>query len=261
MADQPGKTAPTTLNNVSAPPAKTGIQLPPAANVIAWSVGSDGTFSAQTSGQQLALAAAQLSDGSVQLQSIFSRSGQAPYLMITSLVQPAKNSVSLTFTASPSQLTLAISNINQAVTLGTATISGSFGGQAVNWTGSFNMSTNPLVGTPLPGWPAKAFAAELASASVFGPLAWVLNVSWPTTVGLPVGTGAPLHMDLSGRTFGWGIVKAIVVGGLAAVAIAGVRRARRHHLHRRRRGSHYKHMERHIQPAPDTRRQANGSRI
>lgn len=218
MADQPGKTPPTTLNNVSAPPAKTGIQPPPAANVIAWSVGSDGTFSAQTSGQQLALTAAQLSDGSVQLQLIFSRSGQAPYLMITSLVQPAKDSVSLTLTASPSQLTLAISNINQAVTLGTATISGSFGGQAVNWTGSFDMSTNPLVGKQLPGWPANAFAAELAAASVFGPLAWVLNVSWPTTVGIPVGTGAPLHMDLGWA--GWTIVKSLVVGGIAALAAA-----------------------------------------
>jgi hypothetical protein len=78
MIGEPGETARTNLNNVAALPVTAGTQTSPA-NVIVWSVGSDGTFRAQTSGQQLAIAITQQSDGSVQLQPIFSRSGQAAY--------------------------------------------------------------------------------------------------------------------------------------------------------------------------------------
>ena len=157
----------------------------------------------------------QPSDWTMQVQLAFSHGLEAPYLQLTSVIQAAENRVALTFTTSLSAVTLAISNINDQITLGTATISGSVSGEAVNWTGSFDMSTSPLVGTPLAGWPASAFATELATASIFSPLAWVLSVSWPP-ISDKGATEAPLHMDLSWK--GWAIVKALVVGGIAAAA-------------------------------------------
>jgi hypothetical protein len=152
----------------------------PPTEVISWSVGSDGTLLAQCSGQQLSMKATQQSDGSVQRQLVFSRSGQAPYLTITSVVQDAQRNVSLTLAAGSSQLTLAITGIDRNVTSGSATVSGSFNGTAVNWSGSVNLSANPVRGTPIPGWPAGAFGSELATASVFAPLASVVNTSNPT---------------------------------------------------------------------------------
>jgi len=183
--------------------------------VIKWAVGSDGTVLAQTSGQQLAITATQQSDGSVQNQLVFSRAGEAPYLTITSLVQDVQRSLSLTIAAGASQLTLVIAGIDRDVTFGTATVSGSFGGNAVNWTGSVDLSTNPLVGDPIPGWPAKAFAAELATASPFAPLANVLTATEPAPTSA-AGAASATHRSDSV----WGSISSGL--GWAAAAVAGL---------------------------------------
>ena len=242
MADQPGKTAPTNLNNVSAPPAKTGIQLPPAANVIAWSVGSDGTFSAQTSGQQLALAAAQLSDGSVQLQLVFSRTGQSPYLTITSLVQPAKNSVSLTFSASPSLLTLAISGYQPGRHTWHRDDIGFFRrpGCELDWKLQYEhkpAGRNATTGMAPEGIRGRVGVRVRIWTACLGAKRLVADDCW-----LAGRDGGAPSYGFSWA--GWTIVKAVVVGGIAAAAtLATTPVSVPHHCHFRHRGRRCKPVE------------------
>ena len=116
------------------------------------------------------------------------------------------------------------------VTSGIATLSGTWNGAAVHWTGHVDLTSNPLATRPIAGWPAGAFATELRQAAFFAPLGNALArsiVRAPIPVGAPpsatVGSQGVHHMDSAGGVLGragaWCVGGAI--GGASAVPESG----------------------------------------
>ena len=155
--------------------------------------------------------------GVVSHEVSFSRSGSKPYLTVTSTVDDANRRVSLAMANDQSHLLLAISAIDLAVSTGTATVTGSYAGSAVNWSGTVDLNSTPWSGQPVPGWPPKAFASELQSAAFFAPLADRTSPRKPIPVTpRPVGPG---HIQPKGsalRSVGKGLLwaGATVVGAV-----------------------------------------------
>jgi hypothetical protein len=178
---------------------------------ITWTMSSDGALSAQGGGQTLASSSRSETDGSWQWHESFSRSGEAPYLTIESNGDAGARKVELTVRAGSSVVTLTVTNIDPGVRSGTATVSGSVAGSAVSGGGPVDLTSNPLVGRQVPGWPEGAFAAEIQQAGFFAPLARSLVVH--TTPPHPV----PPH-PVSTGTDGGPVIKPMSVGGVFARA-------------------------------------------
>jgi hypothetical protein len=231
---------------------KTGM-ITTSAGPLVWSRDSDGTVKASGNGQQLIITGDTTADGSSDRQLVYSRTGQNPYLTIEGVAQESQRAVALTLTAGQSHLALALTNFDRAVTSATATVSGSLAGpltksakavaasatpaskivlsqpaQAINWTGPVDLTKNPLVGTPIPGWPAHAFASELEAAAFFAPLEKELVA--PAAVqpkgGTTGGAGGRGRHHADSDTLGdilrglaWGVGAAVgtAVGGAVAV--------------------------------------------
>ena len=128
---------------------------------------SDGTINAEGGGQTLVANGQSNADGSWQSRTDYAQTGQPPYLTIQ-LASTPNQKASLAFASGASQLTLAVSVIN--ATSGTATLSGTWNGAAVNWTGHADFTTNPLTTNPVAGWPKGAFASQVQTAAFFAPL-------------------------------------------------------------------------------------------
>jgi hypothetical protein len=190
---------------------------------ITWTQASDGTINAEGGGQKFTSSGQNESDGSWQKHADYARTGQAPYLTMEWVGKEAEHQVEFTLSAGSSHLTLTVSNIDARVTSGTATLSGTWIGAAVNWTGHVDLTSNPFVGRPIAGWPAGAFAPELRSAAFFAPLgndfARKIVVQPPATTG----SGGKEHIDSVGGVLGkagaWCVGGAIAGAGLAPVTL------------------------------------------
>ena len=138
---------------------------------MSWSRAQDGTLSAHGGGQEYVGRTVVDADGTEHRTATFAMSGQAPYMSMELTSRSSQRSVETTCMAGASHLTLAITGIDLGVTSGAATVTGSVGGVAISWTGSVDLTSNPFIGNPVPGWPPDAFATEFNRASVFGPVA------------------------------------------------------------------------------------------
>ena len=213
------------------------------AGPLNWSRAVNGTFSANGNGQQLTITPTQGNDGSMQSKMVFSRLGQAPYLTAQSVMQASPNSVTITLTGGQSHLTLAQSHLtltlngfDASFSSANAMVSGSIPRpavmarsavrpsatsvtpssgttQTVNWTGRVDLTKNPLIGTPIPGWPRGAFASEITAAAFFGPLGKVLVN--PTVTPPPSGSASGTHGGVIERS-GW-----VTLGHVACWAAGG----------------------------------------
>jgi hypothetical protein len=157
---------------------------------ITWTRASDGSLAAEGGGQKLAANGHDESDGSWQKHATYARTSKAPYLSMESVGKVAEHNVEFTLSAGSSRLTLTVANIDVLVTSGTATLSGTWKGVAVHWTGHVDLTSNPLVGRPIAGWPTSAFAAELEETAFFAPLG---NALARKLSPVPVGTGGGTH--------------------------------------------------------------------
>lgn len=172
--DAVGKLGPETNGRVETP-----------SGPVVWTRGAPGALNAEGGGQQLTIAEVDDSDVSWQSNVAFSKVGAAAYLTIQASTRNSQRSTTTTLTAGQSRLTLAITQINAAVTSGTGTVSGTLNGRAVNWTGTVDLTSNPLTGNAVPGWPQGAFAAEFQQAAVFSPLVRELATPAPKPVAFP----------------------------------------------------------------------------
>ncbi len=153
-----------------APSTKSGTITTPQ-GLITWTRSSDGSIEAEGSGQKLTSGGETLSDGSWQKHAHYAQTGQAvPYLTMEFVGEVAKRTVDFTLTAGSSSLTLKVQVIDAGATSGNATLSGTWNGTAVHWSGHVDLTANPLVGRQIAGWPAGAFATELQKAALFAPL-------------------------------------------------------------------------------------------
>ena len=159
---------------------------------ITWTRSANGTVNAEGGGQTFTASGEEDSDGSWQKHAAYARTGQAPYLTTESIGVAAERKVSFSLSAGSSQLTLTIADINLRATSGTAILSGTWNGAAVNWTGHADLTSNPFVNQPISGWPTGAFETELQQAAFFAPLAAALaqSVVQPPPP-LPVGAPPP----------------------------------------------------------------------
>ncbi len=181
MAAQPQTaSAPTTPAGT---PTKGTVTTPQ--GTITWEKSADGTVIAVGSnGQKFTSSGHVESDGSWAQQANYAITGQTSYLSLGFTGTVATGTVQSLISAGASRLTLTVSNINAAGTSGTATLSGTWNGTVVKWTGPLDLTANPFVSHPIAGWPAGAFATELQSAAFFAPLGNVLAqpVVAPATV-------------------------------------------------------------------------------
>lgn len=162
---------------------------------INWNQSSDGTIRAQGGGQTLTITHQNGSDGSWQSHSYYARTGSPSYLTMDLICDVAGHTVEFTIKAGSSQLTLAIAGIDAQATSGTATLSGTWNGAAVHWTGHADLTTNPLVTHPIAGWPKGAFASELQQAAFFNPLGNSLAGTMVAAQKATTGTGGRFHKD------------------------------------------------------------------
>ena len=172
---------------------------------ITWTLAANGTLNAEGGGQKLTITGTDESDGSWQRHSVFSRVGADPYLTIHAAIANAARSAGTTLEAGQSQLTLAITHIDAAVTSGTATVSGTLAGAAVNGTGPVDLTSNPLAGRAVPEWPQGAFKVELQETAFFAPLAKTLapqTTAAPPPVKATTGTRGGLHIESAGGVIG-----------------------------------------------------------
>lgn len=234
---EPRPIAPTRVAQPVAVPAQNGT-INTSAGPISWSRAVDGTVTASGNGQQLTMTGSQANDGSSQNSLVFSRSGQSPYLTMQAVVQQTQNTATLTVTAGQSHLTLALTGFNRSYSSATAKVTGSLAGSAatvgapiarrvgpgtiaqnINWTGTVDLTKNPLMGNLIPGWPQQAFASELKEAAFFGPLGKALlqrSATQPhagATGGGSGGRGGLQQKSLIGS-----IVKAVICGGIGVLA-------------------------------------------
>jgi hypothetical protein len=192
---------------------------------ITWTRTSEGSIVAEGGGQKLTASGHNESDGSWQQRVVYARTGKSPYLTIESVGNVAEHTIEVTFSDGSSRLTLQVANIDALVTSGTATLSGTFKGAAVHWTGHVDLTSNPFVGQPIGGWPTGAFAAEFREAAFFPPLGKAISQKLslvpasPSGVGLPQ-AGGPLKIQpltfegFLGRALAW------TIGGGIGVAVA-----------------------------------------
>jgi len=168
-------------------PSNTGVVNTPQGQ-FTWALESDGSVQASGNGQQLNASDSDSADDSSTRVTQYSLAGQPPYLTINFVIDNGKRSVQTTVKNSSSELTLAITNIAANNSSGTGTVSGTFGGSPVNWTGPVDLTSKPVTGGGVAGWPKDAFATEIQQAAVFIPV--VLRVAAPSAVGIPVATGS-----------------------------------------------------------------------
>jgi hypothetical protein len=170
----------TTAKPVAPPPAT----LSTPQGSINWSQSSDGSIQAEGGGQKVVVTRHDQSNGSWQSHADYSLTGSAPYLSMDLLCDIPDRKVQFTLTAGSSHLTLTVTGIDALVKSGTATLSGTWNGAAVNWTGHADLTSNPFVTRPVAGWPAGAFASQLQKAAFFAPLGNALSrniVAHPAT--------------------------------------------------------------------------------
>lgn len=194
--------------------------LTTAGGPITWTLSSDGAVNAEGGGQTLTSASQTGSDGSSQQQESYAQSGAAPYLTLDFACDAAARSVEVTLSSGPSWLTLAIANINRDVTSGTASVSGSLSGSPVSGSGLVDLTSNPLVGHPVPGWPQDAFAAQIQQAAFFAPLAQEIGAAVkPLPAATPGTGGGRVIRDVSGEL---GNAEAWCIGGAIAGSKGGL---------------------------------------
>jgi hypothetical protein len=183
---------------------------------ITWTASPSGTVNASGGGQQLNSTGTNASDGSSTRDTECSLVGQSPYLTIDYSLDNTQRQAQVTLKSATSQLSLAVSNVNAMVTSGTATVSGSMQGSAVNWQGPVDLTSNPLVAGAVPGWPKGAFTAELQRAALFAPVEKALAP--PSPIPVAAGGTVPKHMDdaygVIGRAGAW-CVGGAMAGGIA----------------------------------------------
>ena len=194
---QPG---PTRVGEkpVAAPTSGKSGTLTTSQGPITWTQSSDGTIAAEGGGQTLTASGQAGSDGSWQKHAAYARTGAAPYLTMESVGDVAGRKVAFTLGAGSSQLTLTVATIDARATSGTATLSGSWNGAAVNWTSPVNLNSNPFVTRPIAGWPAGAFANELQQAALFSPVGTALAPTLAPPPRVTTGSGVTLHRDSPG---------------------------------------------------------------
>jgi hypothetical protein len=191
---------------------------------INWTMSSNGTLEAEGGGQKVTATGNNASDGSFQKHADYARTGQPPYLTMDLDCEAAERKAQFRLIAGSSQLTLAVSNIDARVTSGTATLSGTWHGAPVHWTGPADLTSNPLVSRPTVGWPKGAFTTELSATRFFAPLGKALAqmVTAPPTAT----TGNEgVHMESAsgvvGRAAAWCIGGAIAGASGDAVTFGG----------------------------------------
>jgi hypothetical protein len=93
--------------------------------------------------------------------------------------------------------------------------------QTVNWTGHVDLTKNPLIGTPIPGWPHGAFASDITTTAFFAPLGKILMD--PTVTPPPTGSGHGGQQKSVGGWIGrglcWGVGGVIGAAGTMSEAI------------------------------------------
>jgi hypothetical protein len=187
------------------------------AGPLTWSFASPEVLNAQVGGQQLTITVSQVPGGASQSELVFSELGQPPYLTLQGVVDEAQRAFSMMASAGQSHLTLAVTRIDASVSAGTATVSGSWAGSPVSWTGPINLAANPFSGSMIPGWPSGAFSSELQTAAIFGGL----GTAGPKPAEAAKPPSAPpggLHvLDVGLGT----IIRGLAAGGIAALAAAG----------------------------------------
>jgi hypothetical protein len=172
-----GTTLPGVVVNppISAPPlgVATSNTLATSLGPISWTQSSDGTLHASGGGQTLLVNGHDNSDGSWQRHVEYALTGSSPYLTMDLVSSITPHSVQFTLTAGASSLTLALTNIDTQETSATATLSGTWNGATVQWTGLADLAANPLVSYPV-GWPVGAFVDQIQKAAFFTPLTSML---------------------------------------------------------------------------------------
>jgi hypothetical protein len=232
---QPGRPGPRVVNPgllqgstvAVAGASPTGGTIATPKGPITWTQSPDGTIKASGGGQTLAASGQNRSDGSFQKHAAYARTGQAPYLTMDLVSEAAQHSVALTLSAGASHLTLTIANIDAGETSGTAILSGMWKGAPVHWTGHADLTSNPLVGSPIKGWPAGAFTTELNEAAFFAPLEKALAQTVVQSRAATTGArGGLLHIQDAapgtvGRAAAWCVGGAVAgsKGGIWGVAL------------------------------------------
>jgi hypothetical protein len=210
-------------------PGRSGT-LDTSAGPIAWKVGDDASVSAEGAGQQLTITVSADGNGSWARRSAYALTGGGTYLTIDAALHSAERSATATIRGHMGDvshkgsfhpiphLTLTLTNIDAAVRSATATVSG----KSVIWTGAVDLTSNPLTGKPVPGWPQGAFAAELQRAGFFAPLGAIMagaTQAAPLPGKTTVGSGGGHVMEnvagVVGRAGSW------CVGGVIAGSGAG----------------------------------------
>jgi Pretoxin HINT domain len=151
---------------------------------ITWFRATDGSVHAQGGGQTFTSTYTEQPGGSWQSSAVYSKSvppvvpgtqitstGTSVYFVTELAVNVDAGSVETSLIVGFSRVTLAITDIDAGGTSGTATVSGILAGVTVNWTGPVDLTSNPFVGQPVPGWPKGAFSAEIQEAAFFAPVA------------------------------------------------------------------------------------------
>ncbi len=187
---------------------------------INWAQSSDGTIQAEGGGQTVTVSGQFQSDGSWHTHAVYAQTGKAAYLTMDSSGEEAQHQVALTFSAGSSQLTLTVTGINALVTSGSATLSGTWNGAAIHWTGSADLSSNAFATRPIAGWPAGAFGSQLKEAAFFAPLGKALGQS----ILAQPGTTAHVVSASGVRRGAVGVLTRAgswCLGGAAAGAVAG----------------------------------------
>jgi hypothetical protein len=200
---------------------------------LSWSRLSNGTLRATGAGQKLDMTTWNASNGS-HSQVVFARDGEDPYLTVLSVVNEDARWATLNVTGVTSHLALTLDNIDEQHMSATATVTGSVGtatgsaashptgiagsakaptatALAIQQTGKVDLSSNPTVGEPLPGWPANVFVSEMSRASFFAPLRETI---------MPAVAAARGHVIA--KSAGGIIIKGLAYGALAALGAVGV---------------------------------------
>src|SRR5215469_8739776 len=107
---------------------------------IKWVQASDGAINAEGEGQTLIASGHSNADGSWASSAVYSQTGKSPYLTMRLTATPANPTVSLALVSGASQLTLTVSGIDAGGTSGTGTLSGSWNGTPVSWTGRADLT-------------------------------------------------------------------------------------------------------------------------
>ena len=184
---------------------------------ITWSTAADGTITASgAAGRQTLVQQVQGADGLITTVVTFSANGQGTYFTIKQSISESNRVVSTQITSNRSDGTITIAL--RGISNGTVVASGLFGTNHLLWSGSIDLSGNPIAilwsGLAGAGFDSNTFRSQAVEASYFDPFYKELTkiLSHPTS-----------NISLrDGHPFLWFLARAGAVGAIGFVGGAGL---------------------------------------